>query len=440
MSRYKKPTFHSIFTVIILILLVESLFTIYKQNISEEINLNVQMSARNIQDNLVRKIAVLDTLETMTELTNYDESTFKDWAPMVYSIEDGISSVQLAPKGIVRYIYPLSGNEAAVGHNLLMDNTRKNGALRALRSKEIVFIGPVKLIQNDTRALISRKPIYRNIDGEDQFWGFATIILDINAMEFLDKSQEKTYDYRIIGYNPDSDVQPIIYDSGIEGGYDVEYPIYVPGGIWKLQFADKRRGRFIGMRILLYSLAALVGYLYISQHTKLIKKNESINELNKQLSYLTYKDELTSIYNRRGIYQLLDTKVQEHKLCSVAVIDVDNFKSINDQFGHDAGDNALKYISDQIQRSLIKQADVGRVGGDEFLCIFYREEIEIVRKCVKEMQDMLVEEPLLYDGHLISISISIGVAEYVRNEAIDKLIARADNEMYSNKKAKKQVI
>ena len=101
----------------------------------------------------------------------------------------GISSLQLAPQGIVTQIYPLEGNEKAIGHNLLKDPARRTEALKTIQSRKLTLAGPFELIQGG-KAVIGRLPVFSaDKDGTDNFWGFTIVLILIwtsTTIELID--------------------------------------------------------------------------------------------------------------------------------------------------------------------------------------------------------------------------------------------------------------
>lgn len=89
---------------------------------------------------------------------------------------EGIRSLQLAPQAVVRHVYPIKGNEAVIGHDLLGDPRRREAVERTIRERLFVVAGPVKLIQGGS-GLIARLPLFTETDRS--FWGFATVVLDV---------------------------------------------------------------------------------------------------------------------------------------------------------------------------------------------------------------------------------------------------------------------
>ncbi len=107
-----------------------------------------------------------------------DEQRFTEFASALAEGVPGIRSLQLAPGGVVTHVWPLEGNRKAIGHDLLADPARRAAAERAISARKPWIAGPFELLQGGV-ALIAREPIFVSTrDGEEQFWGFATILID----------------------------------------------------------------------------------------------------------------------------------------------------------------------------------------------------------------------------------------------------------------------
>ena len=164
-------------------------------------------------------------------------------------------------------------------------------------------------------------------------------------------------------------------------------------------------------------------------------------EAQKKLYYISNHDTLTGITNRHSLYNKLDFIIADskrnHKTFALLYIDLDEFKNINDTFGHETGDLLLKEVTKRINKD-IRQNDIfARVGGDEFIIILTDVESSFIAKIAKIILDTLKHDFIL-KSKKISISVSIGIATYPKNgEDIDTLLKNADIAMYRVKNSGK---
>ena len=158
----------------------------------------------------------------------------------------------------------------------------------------------------------------------------------------------------------------------------------------------------------------------------------------QRVAHLAVHDPLTNLYNRRGLYEQLDrliSRSQRYSFSSVVIfIDLDGFKNINDEFGHDAGDTLLKQVSAGYKK-IVRQIDtIARVGGDEFVILMtdIGESDALVVKIEQIVAASTV--PVNIDGRLASVSASIGIALYPDHGSdAESLLDRADQAMYQAK-------
>jgi len=153
------------------------------------------------------------------------------------------------------------------------------------------------------------------------------------------------------------------------------------------------------------------------------------------------EDQLTGAYNRRGLADHFQREISRtdrtHSPLSVALIDVDNFKQLNDHYGHLAGDDALIYLVDVI-RSNIRPADVvARFGGEEFVLLMPDTSLEEGIATVRRLQRELTKTFFLANNDRLVITFSAGVAQWRNGEQDIDVIERADQAMYQAKLAGK---
>ena len=160
-----------------------------------------------------------------------------------------------------------------------------------------------------------------------------------------------------------------------------------------------------------------------------------MNQIRKKLEIMALHDTLTGLPNRKLFYdraQIAFARARRGKSrVAVVSLDIDRLKSINDQWGHAAGDLALVSVGERLLKLLRKGDTVSRFGGDEFLILL--DGVQHTQDVVCVVAKMLesVAEPIVFQGNAVTISVSIGIAIYPSDDLeIDELIRKSDEAMY----------
>lgn len=183
---------------------------------------------------------------------------------------------------------------------------------------------------------------------------------------------------------------------------------------------------------------------YVIQYARDIterKKTEDENKLLIQkLEYLSETDMLTNLLNRRALLSRLEKEVKRYKRyaseLTIMICDVDNFKDINDTYGHHAGDRVLQEIAVILKKALRNTDIIGRYGGDEFMMISPETPITFAEGLAERLRSLVEETEFnIADDSRIKTSLSIGVAGFTRNmQDVYTLIKHADNALYVSKR------
>ncbi len=177
--------------------------------------------------------------------------------------------------------------------------------------------------------------------------------------------------------------------------------------------------------------------------THFMAMKEDITErkrLEEELQKQSTIDELTGTYNRRQFYRLANAEIKRsnrlrHPL-SIALIDIDYFKSVNDTYGHAAGDRVLTSFSQTCQQNIRDIDMLARLGGDEFVIILPETASDQAYIALERLRQVLVSRPVEYNENAISITISCGIASLAgKAESLDQLMERADQALYQAKQA-----
>lgn len=158
-------------------------------------------------------------------------------------------------------------------------------------------------------------------------------------------------------------------------------------------------------------------------------------------SSLVRFDQLTGALNRRGIEEIFQKELKRshrHKtpLC-VALLDIDNFKKLNDSMGHDAGDAALIHLATVIRDTLRPEDSVARYGGEEFILLLPDTTVDDAQHVLVRLQRELTRRIFLYEHHKTLITFSAGIAQFQADDTPQSAIKRADTAMYQAKQSGK---
>jgi diguanylate cyclase (GGDEF)-like protein len=162
-----------------------------------------------------------------------------------------------------------------------------------------------------------------------------------------------------------------------------------------------------------------------------------------QLEWMSLTDELTGLPNRRGFQDFLRRALaaaQRHgENGMMAYVDLDNFKDINDRYGHDVGDAALRHVARILSENLRLSDFVARLHGDEFALVLVRASAAQGASRARRLQQQIHETPLRHGSLTLTIQASFGIAAYGRETEPADLLRRADRAMYEEKRARLQL-
>lgn len=181
--------------------------------------------------------------------------------------------------------------------------------------------------------------------------------------------------------------------------------------------------------------------LMFSAETRRIKRE--LQAQNVYLDNLSRKDPLTGLLNRRSMLEEIEKSMKlaagtDH-VFSLVMCDIDNFKRINDTYGHEAGDIVIKYIANLMTESCPEKSQVSRWGGEEFLLLLERKRDTSVA-IAENIRTTVCETPVTCENTNIPVSITLGVAEYIPGFDVDKIIKKADDNLYYGKTHGKNVV
>jgi diguanylate cyclase (GGDEF)-like protein len=230
---------------------------------------------------------------------------------------------------------------------------------------------------------------------------------------------------------------------------DINPEMHLPGfpeTHWVRSFAGvpiSSRDQVIGFLVLLSSDPKFYTPVHTSRLSAFASQAAMAIEnarLFEQTHYYSITDGLTGLYNSRYFFNLADFEFERSRRysgnLSVLMLDIDLFKSVNDNYGHPVGDIALRQVAQLIMSSLRKADVVARYGGEEFVMLMPETDLEEACQVAERIRMLIADSPVHVEQHNIPITVSIGVAHLVAQHAdFNALVKCADDALYVAKGA-----
>ena len=392
--------------------------------------LNAMTYAERIKGELMEGIGFTDTLKQVVISDDGNINGFYDVAANM--MDTSIQSIQIAPNGVVTEIYPEEGNES--GKIDLINDSDRGEISRYARDNDTVIVqGPFKLKQGGCGIAV-RNPVYlEDENGQKSFWGFTIVILKVPDIFSASVEALSDFGYK---YSLQKSASPWdatyvwVYGSKEELNDPVIYDFDVYGDKWRLEILPK--SGFYNNNYMIYMVIG--GVIIVLLLTGLTAALISINENRKLFKKLAVTDTLTGIYNRHGFDEQVEQYMRQNpqKHCVVAMLDIDDFKLVNDVYGHAAGDGALKKLAESMKQYFSKDVILGRNGGDEFSIFMPDCTVMEVKPSLKKFTE---ETRKFYGkGEEHTFTISLGFAEFpVFADNRSQLMRCADMALYEVK-------
>lgn len=349
-----------------------------KEKLEKEVQKSKYIASQKINDISQELVEVLnqsfeyvEVLELIIKMNPDNPELIKTYSEMILQKHDIIQSVQIAPDGIIEFIYPREENKKAIGHNLMIDPQRYLFIKKAIDEKRATVQGPIESIQGKL-LIFNRKPLFTIEDGIEKFWGLCVVAVDFE--EVMEQSGISTddSDYHFALKVPESDgfndfvwgnpecfTKDSITNTINLGNQKWELVIYPKQGwtdtgdtIYVLEDTDK-----------LYFLLSFILFIFILWHLNRYSQNSikaKTDIMTGALNKNTFrKNVIKGLKNKKNIIQ------------GIIVIDINDFKSINDTYGHLVGDSVIIELSKRFMKILRSNDLLARWGGDEFVVYLY---------------------------------------------------------------------
>lgn len=387
---------------------------IYADTVYEQINVGVQAT-----------VALEQVLLNDGEISDFDLLAKN-------LMQNSFSSMQLAPGGVVTKIYPLEGNEDGF-IDLINDEVRRPYAEYAIQHDKVVIQGPLDLKQGG-KGIAVRNPVFMTDEsGERTFWGFTICIIKVPDIfeEWLLSLKEFGYNYTLSCKNfTDETKADVVASSGGDMSCPISREFSIGARNWSLA-VEPVEGWKVNSTVWVFfawGIMLTIALTVLSIFVIIVEKER------RRFRGQAHTDGLTGLFNRIGFSTAFQKYVldnpEEHCVC--IMMDLDDFKFINDLYGHDVGDAALVSLAADIRKNFPHGSISARTGGDEFLVVLKNTDKVTAEKLVSDFASM--PHSFVWDGKTYSYGVSVGYADYpanAKNQA--ELIGKADIALYEAK-------
>ncbi len=405
---------------------VESQRTIDSYNRYMNFNNHLENFILTHNDILLGFSAYIETFDNFQ-----DEEIYIFLANLMHDRSPYIRNIGILKDTTLIWNYPREKNAAAIGVDLSQIEGQSRKVLQVKRELRPVFQGPVNLVQGGIGYII-RLPFLK--DG--LYWGQASIVLDgIKFNEYIDQISkdaeikvlilDKSEKSQIMYGNPeiiDMDPEKIIKKTDF-GDWEI---YYIPDELTNnFNYSIIYLVILLGIMVILSATISL--YRISVKHMQLRNKNRTLNET-------AVTDRLTGVFNRemleRNIHSEIDRADRLEYDLSIILFDLDHFKHVNDNFGHEAGDRVLIGTAAKAKEIIRKSDLLVRWGGEEFLIIVSGGSLNIAVGIAEKLRTAISKIEYNDIGH---VTISLGIAQRLEYEFWGSLFKRVDNALYKAK-------
>lgn len=346
--------------------------------------------------------------------------------------------IAVAPDLVIRYVYPLPGNEAVIGVDYRNIPNQLAAIEKTLALSKPVVAGPVNLLQGGT-GLVVRVPV---ILPDQSVWGIIAAIMPLEPL--LERVRltglQQNYYVALSGRDGEDSANQLFWgDQQLLQLDKVQVDIKLPVGRWQLHAAAKETPVWlVGPLAWLTPLVVTVIVLLCCALLLLLRMAREREEALYTIAFQATYDPLTNLPNRAVFTEQLSRMIKQaqssQSSLSLMCIDLDEFKQVNESLGHITGDKLLRAVAERLQLLVGENDVLARLGGDEFVIV---SELSSAPEQTELMADRLVQElakPVLVGDKSLAVSASIGIAMYPHDGmSHSDLLKHADRAMYAAK-------
>ncbi len=440
-----KRRFHRPILWFLLILSICALFcsiTIKRKLELQQLSINQVVTEKSIAiTDLITKL--LYKTQILAAVLAQGNGVIEDFDTLAATIIDNpaIINVLLAPGGIVSHVYPVDGNEAVYGYNLLGEGAGNKEAILAKDLGQLVFGGPFDLVQGG-QALVGRLPVWLSSEeGEKKFWGIVSVTLKypevLNSTNLEGLSREGLA-YELWRISPDTGEKQIIASSGYtynKNAHYLEKGLHILNAEWWFRIMPVRLWyEYPDTWMMILSSLFISGLVAL-----MVRNNDELKHIKSRLESLVHTDALTGLYNRAGLFDRLEYWFKQNEPFTLLSLDLDRFKQVNTSFSRQTGDFTLIECSRRIQRHIRPGWVLARLNGDEFVLAYAQSQTspEVEKQFRQDIEKALSQSFYAANGDIFSLNYSMGAASFPADgKTGNALLNHAQTNMHKQKNRK----
>lgn len=299
--RPKTIGFIAFFGMFLVVVFVISLrHKIIKENEGREMSNILGVVQQNFEQILKNSYTTTLTL-AMTIDDNDIPQNFEKISEKLVNNNSSVDAVQLVPNGVIRYVYPLKGNEAALNYNILKTNTVRQEAEKSIKSKQIYFAGPMELKQGGI-AVIGRLPIFK----DEKFWGFSAVLIKLETLiknSGINSINQSKYYFQFSKKNPQTGIEEFFLPNKTDFSENFYKTVYIPEGNWKLYLISNNKNVFFNQIITSLVFGLLLSIMFgVWMYTILKKPAEQQLLILKQAKKIIESEvEFKTLFNQAPV-------------------------------------------------------------------------------------------------------------------------------------------
>ena len=406
----------------------------------ERLTMEQLITEKGIRINSVMS-GLLSSLYALSAYVQHNNGVITGFAQLASMLGDdpAILNILVAPGGVVSEVYPLEGNEAVLGIDLLSESAGCAEAILALETRQLVLGGPFHGVLG-RQILVGRLPVFMDgSDGGGRFWGFVSVTLahpqalygvglgDLNILGF---------DYEIWRTEPGGhDMQMIASSEHHRHGNNryIEKPVSIMNATWYFRILAVRAWYEFPETW----ISVLVSIFASIMIAVVVQNNRDLRKLRDRLGVLSNTDPLTGVHNRRYFMEAAAGQMgradRYDNESFVIIFDLDRFKAINDMHGHQSGDMVLQEVAVRVA-ALLRPYDLfARYGGEEFILFITEMDRASAERLAERIRLGVAAAPIKMTDASAEVTVSLGVAQATPVNKLEKAIASADKALYRAK-------